>query len=151
VASPPRHRRQEWSNQTWLGANPGKDSYCPEGHYELRHYEGSKPIYTNVGTNPADARVAQQKQVHLLAAKDSADAAGATIVEEEKRVYLRKVANLFVADAENRNVYEAAKMNRRVSDEFIAIVGRTFADEVTKDDCYKFQTALESKARATGQ
>jgi len=65
--------------------------------------------------------VARDREIHLLAAKDSANAAGAKIVEEEQRTYLRRAAGLYIQDAENRKAMEAAEQARLVGTYFPSI------------------------------
>jgi len=67
-----------------------KECRFPEGRYELRTYEGSRMKYKPVGTNAADAVAAQQRETKLLAARENAEAAGAKIIEESSRRYLRR-------------------------------------------------------------
>jgi hypothetical protein len=81
-----------------------KEISYPEGRYQIHLYARSRPVYKNAGDNAADA-LAARRETHLLAAKLSAGNAGAKIVEEEKRTYLRRAAELCAQeqDAENRN------------------------------------------------
>jgi integrase len=117
----------------------------PDGRYELRCYEGSKPVYKRAGDNAADALAARDREIHLLAAKDSANAAGAKIVEEEQRTYLRRAAGLYIQDAENRKAMEAAEQARLVTDEFVEVCRKTFVDEITREDIFRFHRALRER------
>lgn len=83
--------------------------------------------------------------MHLLTAKDAAGAAGVRVVEEPNRLYLRMAALRFQDDAKNRGALEAAEVNRLVTEEFISITGRTFADEVTREDIFKFHKAMRTR------
>lgn len=103
----------------------GKEISYPEGRYQILVYEGSRPVYKNAGDNAADALAARDRETHLLAAKLSADNAGAKIVEEEKRTYLRRAAGLYVQDAENRNAKEAAEQAELVTSEFLDVCRKT--------------------------
>ena len=123
----------------------GVEAHYPDGRYELRMYEGSKLVYKRAGANASDAKAAQERETHLRAAKGSAKAAGAKIVEEPGRVYLRRAANDFVKDAEQRQAMEAAEVARNVTDEFIAVTRKTFADEITRDDIFRFHKALRDR------
>ena len=116
-----------------------------EGRYELRLYDGAKPVYKRAGTNAADAVAARDREVHLLTAKDAGASAGVKIVEEPNRLYLRRAAIRFEDDAKERGSLEAAEVNRNVTDEFIAVTGRTFVDEITREDIFKFHKALRAR------
>ncbi len=123
----------------------GVEAHYPEGRYELRLYEGATPVYKRAGNNAADALVARDREVHLLTAKDAAGAAGVKVVEEPNRPYLRRAALRFEEDARQRGALESAEVNRLVCEEFIEVTGRTFADEVTREDVFKFHRALRAR------
>jgi integrase len=123
----------------------GKETSYPEGRYQILVYEGSRPVYKNAGDNAADALAARDRETHLLAAKLSADNAGAKIVEEEKRTYLRRAAGLYVQDAENRNAKEAAEQAELVTNEFLDVCRKTFVDEITREDVFRFHKALRER------
>lgn len=122
--------------------------HCPMGHYELRFYEGSKVRYENVGTNATTAVTKKLAKEKALAAKTAADAAGIRLVEEVGRKNLRKTADSYVTDRENAGRIEASRQARLALDEFIASTGRTFVDEITRDDVYKFQADLKKRGCA---
>ncbi len=123
----------------------GKEQSYPEGRYELRMFEGSRLVYKPAGTNPADALAARDREAHLLVARDSAEAAGAKIVEETSRTYLRRAAGMYIQDAENRHALEAAEQARLVTDEFMEVSRKTFVDEVTREDIFRFHRALRER------
>ncbi|CAN5750837.1 hypothetical protein BH10ACI4_BH10ACI4_17000 [soil metagenome] len=123
----------------------GTLTHCPEGRFEIRLYEGRKAVYKRAGDNAADAVAMRDREEHLVAAKDSAGAAGVKILEDPKRLYLRKAALKFEEDARERGSLESAEVNRLVTDEFIALTGRTFVDEITRDDVFKFHKALRGR------
>ena len=123
----------------------GVETSYPEGRYELLIYEGRKPVYKRAGDNAADALAARDREANLLIAKDTASAAGARIVEEEQRKYIRRAAALYIQDCENRKAMEAAEQARLVTDEFMEVCRKTFVDEIVKDDIYRFHRALRER------
>jgi len=122
-----------------------KAGHYPEGRYELRLYEGTKPVYKRAGDHAADALAARDRETHLLTTKDAASKAGVKVIEEAGRLYLRRAALNFEEDAKNRHALEAAEVNRLVTEEFLAVTGLTFADEVTRDHVFKFHRALRAR------
>jgi len=120
-------------------------THCPEGRFEIRLYEGRKAVYKRAGTNAADAMAARDREEHLAAAKGSAEAAGVKLIEDPKRLHIRKAAQAFEMDAKQRGAMEAAEMNRHVMAEFIVECGKTFTDEITRDDVFKFHRALRAR------
>jgi integrase len=123
----------------------GQEKLYPDGQYALRMYVGSKTVYKPAGKNAADALVARDREMHLLTAKAAATGAGATIVEEPGRTYLRRAALQFEDDAKQRGAFEAAQVNRNVTDEFIAVAGKTYADEITREDIFTFHRTLKKR------
>ena len=122
-------------------------THFPVGHYELRFYAGRKLRYENVGKNAADALAARDAKEKLLAAKTAANEAGVQLPETPGRVYLRRAAGLYVEQRKDKRKLEAARYAELVTGEFIADCGKTFLDEVTKDDV----TAYEKSLRKRGQ
>jgi hypothetical protein len=107
----------------------GQEQRFSEGVYQLRSYEGSRMVYKTVGANAQDAVAAQRREMKLLVAREHATAAGAKIVEEPGRVYLRRAIRLYVQDRENQGRLEAKEHAERVGDEFMQVSGKTFLDE----------------------
>jgi integrase len=123
----------------------GVEISYPEGRYELLMYEGRKPVYKRAGDNAADAMAARDREANLLVAKETASAAGARVVEEEHRKYIRRAADRYIQDCENRKAMEAAEQARLVTDEFMEVTRKTFVDEIVKDDIYRFHRALRER------
>ena len=115
----------------------------PEGHYEIRSYQGSRPIYRNVGNNAADALNERDKEMQLLIARDAATAGGAVLVEEAGRVSLYKHATRFVQGARDRGAAVIAGSYQLAISDFLLITSRVYADQVTAEDIAKHQLALK--------
>jgi integrase len=126
----------------------GKLREFRQGHYEIRTYEGSKAIHRNVGNHPADALAARDREIKLLIARDSAQAAGAKIVEPEGRINLRRAAVRFVQAAHDRGSAKAAGDYKRASEEFLLDCTKTFADQITADDVLAHHRSLRKRGCA---
>jgi integrase len=126
----------------------GKRKANDTGHYELRYYIGSQLKYENVGTNASDALGACVRKVKLLAIRDDAKAAGAKLIEERGRSSLKTALSAFVEAAEDRGSLVASALYKRAATEFLAVVGRTYADEIVEADFTKFQKALASRRQS---
>jgi integrase/recombinase XerD len=124
----------------------GKDTlvHFPEGYYECRYYEGSKVKYQNVGTDAADALAACQKHARLLIARDTAQDAGAKIVEETARKTLRKALDDFLQATEDKGSVVAHAEYKRTGEAFLAGVQKRFVDELVKDDMLRFYRAMRA-------
>lgn len=57
--------------------------HFPSSHYTLRHFEGTKTVWTPVGDNATDALAAVNREQHVRQAKNMAAKAGVIIVEKE--------------------------------------------------------------------
>lgn len=125
----------------------GKQVECPSGHYTLRFYRGSKVQYESVGDSPASALAQKQAKEKLLTAKTAASEAGIVLPEVPGRKYLRREANLYIEDRKNARAMEAAAKAENVLSEFIAVSGRTFVDEVTKQDIFDYHAYLRKQGR----
>ena len=123
----------------------GKERKYPEGRYQLRTYAGSRMIYRDAGENAAAALSAQTKTEHLLEAKAAAKRAGVKIEEVPGRLSLTRELNRFVQAAEDRGSTSAAAVYRTAADEFLRIVGKTFADEITPEDILLHQRGLRKR------
>jgi integrase len=122
--------------------------HCPIGHYELRFYEGRKLRYENVGNNAQTAWTKKLAKEKLLTAKNAASDAGVTLPEIPGRVYLRRAAGLYVDDRKNNQALEAARDAEQVTGEFIADCGKTFLDEVTKEDILHYHKTLRKQGQS---
>jgi integrase len=125
----------------------GQQVHFPAGHYALRFYEGRKLRYENVGDSAVAALNAKIAKEKLLNAKTAAKDAGVTLVEVPGRKYLRRMATLYIQDRKNAGALEAALQAENVTDEFIACCGKTFVDEVTKDDVVAYHRWLRKQGR----
>jgi integrase len=125
----------------------GQQVCYPEGYYELRFFEGRKLRYENVGTNAARALNALLAKEKLLRAKTAAQDAGVVLVEVPGRTYLRKAALMYITDRKNQGHKEAARDAEVVTGEFISHCGKTFLDEVTKDDVIGYHKWLRQQAQ----
>lgn len=61
----------------------GAPVHFPGSYYALRHFEGSKTIWTTVGESATDALAAREREQHLRQAKKLAVKAGVTVVEKD--------------------------------------------------------------------
>ena len=122
-----------------------KERKYPDGRYQLRTYVGSRMVYRDAGENAAAALTALTKTEHLLEAKIAAKQAGVKIEEVPGRLSLARELNRFVQAAEDRGSNSAAAVYRTAADEFLRIIGKTFADEITPEDILLHQRRLRAR------
>ena len=117
--------------------------------YELRLYEDRQAKYIpfKSGATEADAeRKKLEKSPSKTAAKSAAESAGGTFVDKDDRKTLAKTAAAYIRDAQQRGAMEAADQARLVNEEFRKLLNRkTYVDEITRDDIFRFHTALRKR------
>lgn len=127
----------------------GQEREFPVGRYQLRTYEGSRMVYRDAGENAGAAMTARTKTEHLLEAKAAAKEAGVKIEDHAPgRLSLSRELNRFVQAAEDRGSVRAAEAYRQAGDDFLKIIGHTYADEITADDLLRHQRALRKRGQA---
>jgi integrase len=118
----------------------------PEGHYELRLYDGSKVQYRNVGDDPTDALAACDRESRLRLLRDDAKQVGAQVVEDANvRLHLRKKAVKFLERQRARGHVRAAQTGKIAIDDFLAITSHTYADEITEDSILTYYAKLRER------
>jgi integrase len=123
----------------------GEEREFKEGYYQTRSYVGSRTVIRNVGDRASDALAALDREVRLLAAKESAVAAGVQIMEEPDRVTLSNQLTKFVRVVGDRGAEVAADVYRLSADEFLFVTGRIYSDQITSDDILHYHNSLRKR------
>jgi integrase len=126
----------------------GKEVCLPDGHFELRYYEGRKTKYRNVGTDATEAINERDRMRNLGDAKAFATAAGVTVNEPEVRKTIKAEAVRFVQAAEDRGAMDAAEVNRLAMTEFQkANPKMVYVDEITAQSATSFWRYLATEGK----
>jgi hypothetical protein len=120
----------------------------PEGHYELRHYERRKAVWTNVGDDAACALAAKEQAVKRFRVADAADDAGIEIVDGPSRVNLRQRAKAYLDRQIARNKISYSTTFRAAMEEFIPCAGVDFADQLTEEVILRWYAALRKNGNS---
>jgi integrase len=124
----------------------GVEKEYPVGRYQLRYYEGRRPVYKDVGENPSEAIQARVRQVNLMLTKETAKAAGVRIEDDSpRRVTLQGEFTRFIEATESRGSKEAAEVYRTAVKGFLEVISKTYVDEIRSDDLLKYQRFLRDK------
>lgn len=115
------------------------------GHYELRSFSGTKTVWTRIKGGPADALAALKTAQTKAAARAEAEAAGITVVEDEKRISLKDHRDRYIEAALARGSTEAAEVYGRSIDEFLSASGKRYADEISDSEMTKFMAAMRKR------
>lgn len=118
------------------------------GRYQIRTYKGSRMVYQDVGDHAGDAKEAWVKATNLLAAKESAALAGAKVEEETGRDRIQRKTKEFIKDAEERGALVAADVNRLAMEQFTEATGKTWVDEIRREDILRFHRWLRDRGNS---
>jgi len=124
----------------------GVERHYPEGRFVLRHYEGSKALYKDIG--PDTSKALDQKRVleNLLKTRTHAAVAGVQIIEDPQRRTLAKAYAAFLQAADDRGSPEAKIVYRTAVDEFFQVIpGKTYVDELVAEDMLRYQRHLRQR------
>jgi 23S rRNA pseudoU1915 N3-methylase RlmH len=124
----------------------GKEVKHEIGHYELRYNEGAKLVFKTLGgAQAADAENARRQIERELEAITKAGKAGIKLVPVDPgRKLFSEELRQFLKDIKDNGANEAAEVYRLACDEFLAVIGRRYVDEVVRSDVRKFQVALQN-------
>jgi integrase len=120
------------------------------GHYALRFYEGSRLRFESLtGITPAGSESRRlKKEAQLSVAKDAKKADVQIVPPDPKQKKLADQLVLFIADALGRGAEEAAEVNKRACDEFLAITGKEYADEINEHVIKQYHREMSRRGRS---
>jgi hypothetical protein len=123
----------------------GKERVYPEGYYCIRTYEGDRPKYTNVGTDPMEALQSQQREERLRTARDSAQEAGTSIMEPSAQPTVRELAAEFLRlkALEPHRSRDTMDGYNIVIRQFVAGCGAEYPDQIQSMHVLEFCAGIE--------
>jgi integrase len=122
----------------------GREVYAPNGRFQMRRYQGKLPVYTELGSDPADALARFKAEESKLSAKVEARAAGLEIVEEITRKTLKQWAADFLQMHRNlpHRSDDSIEKYTKVTGTFLVVTKAAYPDAVTEADFIKFHGHL---------
>lgn len=126
----------------------GKDVEALKGYYELRYYVGSRMIYERLSTDSAKAWNECKRKELELTARVVAREAGLKVADDAGRLSLAAELDRFVQAAEDRGASVAARVYRYACNEFLLLVNKTYADELTAEDLLRYRRELRKRVAA---
>jgi hypothetical protein len=127
----------------------GVPVHVPGSYYALRHFEGSKTVWTTVGENATDALAARDREQHLRQAKKLAVKAGVTVVEKDEVSHtLLSIKKRWLQKLEARGKRRAIETMTIAIDDFLAVTGHTYPDQITEDSMLALYTALRNRGNS---
>jgi len=124
--------------------------YAPEGHYELRYFDGTLPRYKDVGNDPTDA-LDQLKQAQAeLKLKNAAKSAGFVIpaATQAQRKSLSEFGQEFLELKRSPSLKlseDAIYLYTSIVKEFIPVSGKTLPSDITEADVIRYCDSLDKR------
>jgi hypothetical protein len=127
----------------------GVPVHFPGSYYALGHFEGSKTVWTTVGENATDALAARDREQHLRQARKLAVKAGVTVVEKDEVSHtLLSIKKRWLQKLEARSKGRAIETMTIAIDDFLAVTGHTYPDQITEDSMLALYTALRNRGNS---
>jgi len=125
--------------------------HAPDGHYELRYYEGRLPRYKALGNDPTEAFEELKKSRRELEFKNSASAAGYILpsVTQPKQKSLADYGRDFLEQKQSLTLHpDTNDLYTVIVKEFLPVCGRTFPADVTEADVIRYCNRLDERYAA---
>ena len=125
----------------------GEERIYPVGYYCIRTYQGDKPKYANVGTDPTEALQCKEREEKLLTARDSAQEAGTRIVEPSVDKSLSEWGGefLYQKSLEPHRSRDTMDGYRIILKEFIAGCAAEYPDQIQVVDILRYCAGLDKQ------
>jgi len=118
-------------------------------YYALRHFEGTKTVWTNVGENATDALAARNRELNVRRAKNMAVKAGVTVLEkDDARHTLASLKKRWLQKLEARGKKRAIETMSVAIEDFLAVTGHTYPDQITEDSMLTLYAALRQRGNS---
>ena len=121
------------------------ETQVQEYQYQVRFYENRRLRYKPAGKKATAADALRDRIEKQHSVKAAAEAVGVRVETVEERETLSGSAAAYIRDAEKRGANEATEQARLVSAEFMRVVRKTYVDEITRDDVFRFHEALRKR------
>lgn len=126
----------------------GCEVVYPDGRFQVRYYDRRRMIYEDAGETPTDALTALAKKRAILQARIAAADAGLHLEETQPPGTLDSEAKRFVKAAVDRGSSEAAQVYEHDTREFIQVINRVYAKEITREDLTRYQRWLRDNHKS---
>jgi len=126
----------------------GVEMTFPSGTYQLRRYIGKAPQYESVGADAAQAWTALQRAMRVSEITLAAADAKIQIVPEDGRIQLAAALKTFHSMTIDHGSLVAAEKYLQEVEDFLAVSGLTYADELTTEHITKWLGMLRKRGHA---
>jgi integrase len=131
----------------------GKDNQeinAPEGHYQLRYFEGKQPRYKDVGNDPTEALAELARADRELKFKNSAEAVGyiLPVLPQVKQKLLTEYGREFLELKRSPSLglsSDAIDLYTNIVEEFVPGCGKTLPEDITEADVIHYCDVLDMR------
>jgi integrase len=130
----------------------GTEVHAPEGRYQLRTYNGIRPVYTNVSNDPAEAMVRYRAEQSKYRVRKEAKLAGLDIVVPEAaaaRPTLQQMVTTFVLKHRNspHRSDDSVQVYDRVTGTFLEHTEAKYINQITEDDILRWHAWMRRERK----
>jgi integrase len=124
--------------------------HAPEGHYQLRYFDGPLPRYKKLGNDPTEALDELQRAQQQLHLKNAAKTAGYIIPAPTpvKRKSLAEYGREFLEQKRSPSLdlhEDTINLYTAIVEEFVPISRRTYPEDITEADIIRYCDELEKR------
>ena len=135
----------------FLGKHKNKQkAHAPDGHYELRYFDGRLPRYKKLGNDPTEALDELKRAQSELKLKNSAKAVGYIIPSPApiKRKRLIEYGREFLEQKRSPSLKldeDTIKLYTVIVEEFVPLCGKTISEDITEADVIRYCDELDKR------
>lgn len=124
--------------------------HAPEGHYQLRYFDGRLPRYKKLGNDPTEALDELQRAQQQLNLKNQAKTAGYIIPAPTpvKRKSLAEYGRGFLEQKRSPSLKldeDTIKLYTVIVEEFVPLCGKTVPEDITEADVIRYCDELDKR------
>ncbi|MGB9415100.1 MAG: site-specific integrase [Acidobacteriaceae bacterium] len=124
----------------------GEPVHCPQSYYTLRHFEGKRTVWTRLKDNATDALNEWERQQKIRQVKNDASEVGVKVIDEDQdRRTLLVLKKKWLAKLEARGKLRAVETMTLAIDDFLAVTGHAYPDQITEDSMLLLYAALRKR------
>lgn len=124
--------------------------HAPEGHYQLRYFDGRLPRYKKLGNDPTEALDELHRAQQQLNLKNAAKTAGYIIPAPTpvKRKSLAEYGREFLEQKRSPSLKldeDTIKLYTVIVEEFVPLCGKTVPEDITEADVIRYCDELDKR------
>jgi integrase len=126
----------------------GVEVHCPNGRFQMRQFEGTRPVYIDLGNDPTDALARFRAEESKRDARERAVAAGLEVVTpDETKTNLRQYAKRFLEMHRSlpHRSDDSERVYSQVTSTFLAVCKAKYPEDVNQEDVVRWYGKLRER------